>query len=104
MQKILHSLSFVVCLGLVLSPACLLAASPKAIKTIRAVGPEGLGNSEAAAAWQELSKAEAKSLVDILEAMDGANELALNWLRAADGRNESRWRKAWRSENLRFEI
>jgi hypothetical protein len=83
MQKILHSLSFVVCLGLVLSPTCLLAASPEAIKAIRAVGPEGLGNSEAAAAWQELSKAEAKSLVDILEAMDGANELALNWLRAA---------------------
>src|SRR5688572_11950955 len=83
MQKILLTLGFASCFGLMSSPTCLLAAPAKAIKTIRAVGPEGVGNAEAAAAWQELSKANAKSLVDILEAMDGANELALNWLRAA---------------------
>jgi hypothetical protein len=83
MQKILHTLCFTACLGLVLSPASLVAAPAKALKTIRAVGPEGLGNADAAAAWQELSRGDAKSLVDILGAMDGANELALNWLRAA---------------------
>src|SRR5688572_22220187 len=83
MQKILLTLCFAACLGLISSPICLVAAPAKALKTIRAIGPEGLGNAEAAAAWQELSKANAKSLMDILEAMDGANELAVNWLRAA---------------------
>jgi len=54
-----------------------------AIKTIRAVGPEGRGNAEAAAAWKQLGGAESKDLPVILAGMDGANELALNWLRAA---------------------
>ena len=62
------------------SPAARLAAS---IETIRAVGPEGRGNAEASKAWKELGKAEADSLLTILGAMDGANELAVNWLRAA---------------------
>jgi hypothetical protein len=53
------------------------------IQIIRAVGPEGRGNAEAAAAWQKLADAEADGLPVILSAMDGANELALNWLRAA---------------------
>ena len=53
------------------------------IQIIRAVGPEGRGNAEAAAAWQKLAAAEAEGLPAILSAMDGANELALNWLRAA---------------------
>jgi len=53
------------------------------IKTIRAVGPEGQGNAAAAKAWQSLSKAEASALPQILIAMDGANPLAANWLRAA---------------------
>lgn len=83
MQKTLQILCFTGCLGLILTPTGLVAASAKALKTIRAVGPEGRGNSEAAAAWQELSKGDAGSLVDILEAMDGASPLALNWLRSA---------------------
>lgn len=53
------------------------------IQIIRAVGPEGRGNAEAAVAWQKLAAAEADDLSTILSAMDGANELALNWLRAA---------------------
>ena len=53
------------------------------IRIIRAVGPEGRGNAEASAAWQMLAGAEADGLPAILSAMDGANELALNWLRAA---------------------
>ena len=53
------------------------------IKTIRAVGPEGQGNAAAAKAWQSLAKAEASALPQILTAMDGANPLAANWLRAA---------------------
>ena len=54
-----------------------------AIKTIRAVGKEGQGNTEAAKAWQSLAKADAAALPEILTAMDGANPLAANWLRAA---------------------
>ncbi len=62
------------------------ASSPKladSIKVIRAVGPEGLGNARASEAWKQLSAAEASALPTILAAMDGANALALNWLRSA---------------------
>jgi hypothetical protein len=34
-------------------------------------------------AWKKLAEGEAATLMPILEAMDGANEYALNWLRAA---------------------
>ena len=67
------------------------------IKAIRAVGPEGKGNAEATAAWKKLSSANAASLTTILAAMDGANDLALNWLRSAvdtvAGREEAAGRK-----------
>jgi len=53
------------------------------IKVICAVGPEGRGNAEASVAWKQLATADATALVDILGAMNGANELALNWLRSA---------------------
>jgi len=53
------------------------------IATIRAVGPEGRGNAEAAQAWKELGASDAGSLLLILGGMDGANDLAVNWLRAA---------------------
>jgi hypothetical protein len=63
------------------------AASPshlaEPIQIIRAVGPEGLGNARASEAWKQLASAHASELPTILAAMDGANELALNWLRAA---------------------
>jgi hypothetical protein len=61
----------------------LAASVPEALRTLREVGPEGRGNAEAAEAWQQLSAADARSLPAILAGMDGANELALNWLRAA---------------------
>lgn len=63
-------------------PACA-ASWSDSIAVIRAVGPEGRGNAEAAAAWANLSKAPVKELPTLLAGMDGANELALNWLRAA---------------------
>ncbi|HEY2952272.1 MAG TPA: hypothetical protein VGK40_06810 [Verrucomicrobiae bacterium] len=56
---------------------------PASIKVIRAVGPEGHGNAEATQAWKALSTSDAGSLLIILAAMDGANDLAVNWLRAA---------------------
>ena len=55
----------------------------ESIKVIREVGPEGLGNAVASEAWKQLSSAQASDLPAILAGMDGANELALNWLRAA---------------------
>ena len=50
---------------------------------IRAVEPEGRGNPEASRAWQSLASSDAADLPEVLAAMDGANDLALNWLRAA---------------------
>lgn len=60
-------------------------ASPvtDAIPAIRAVDHEGKGNAAAAKAWAVLAAADASALPDILAAMDGANPLAANWLRAA---------------------
>ncbi|MCA9175871.1 MAG: hypothetical protein KDB14_15405 [Planctomycetales bacterium] len=50
---------------------------------LRAVGPQNQGQAEAAEAWRELAWAEVEQLPAILAAMDGANPLAINWLRAA---------------------
>jgi hypothetical protein len=83
MNRLLNSFILTVAIGL-LTPSILLGAPPaKSIKTILAVGAEGQGNAEAAAAWQDLSKSNAGALGDILEAMSDANPVALNWLRAA---------------------
>ncbi len=54
-----------------------------ALMTLKKVGPEGRGNAEAAGAWQTISKADAQSIPVLLAAMDDANDLAVNWLRAA---------------------
>lgn len=55
----------------------------QSISAIKAVGPEGKGNAEAASAWSELSQADAAMVPELLRAMDDANELAANWLRSA---------------------
>ncbi|MCB1227721.1 MAG: hypothetical protein KDK99_18025 [Verrucomicrobiales bacterium] len=54
-----------------------------ALKTVRAVGPEGQGNAAATTAWKELATADAAALPELLAGMDGANSLAQNWLRTA---------------------
>ncbi|HIQ22722.1 MAG TPA: hypothetical protein EYH34_15975 [Planctomycetes bacterium] len=51
--------------------------------TLRAAGPEGKGSVEAAAAWRRLVQADADVLPQVLEAIDGADPLAANWLRTA---------------------
>lgn len=53
------------------------------LATLRAVQREGLGNEAAAAAWKQVSQADASALPQILKGMNGANPLAENWLRAA---------------------
>jgi len=55
----------------------------ESLKAIRAVGPEGQGNVAASAGWKKLAESNVASLLPILEAMDGANDYALNWMRAA---------------------
>ncbi|MBN8281415.1 MAG: hypothetical protein J0M16_12465, partial [Gammaproteobacteria bacterium] len=62
------------------SPA---AALEDALARIRAVGPEGQGNTEAAKAWAEVAAAPADQLPRLLEAMNGAGDRARNYLVAA---------------------
>ena len=57
----------------------------KPIEALRAVQKEGLGNEAAGKAWQEIVKADAANLPEVLKGMNGANPLAENWLRAAVG-------------------
>lgn len=71
-----------------LSSSCLLAFVAFAdvdssVSTILAVGAEGEGNAEAAAAWQELSQGSLEDTLTILAKMEGANPLAANYLRSA---------------------
>jgi hypothetical protein len=54
-----------------------------AVRSVRAVAAEGKGNADAAAAWKVLAGAQASEVPVLLVAMDGANDYALNWLRAA---------------------
>lgn len=54
-----------------------------ALKAIRSVEREGQGNEAATAAWNEVAKASSSDLPVLLAALDGANPLAENWIRAA---------------------
>lgn len=53
------------------------------LRNLRAVEREGQGNAAATAAWKTVAAADGKMIPIILEAMDGANDYALNWLRSA---------------------
>src|SRR5262245_25682374 len=53
------------------------------LQAILAVGEKGQGNVAASKAWQELVKADAAALPEILAALDRASPLAANWLRGA---------------------
>jgi hypothetical protein len=57
----------------------------KPIEALRSVQKEGQGNEAAGKAWQEIAKADAAHLPEVLKGMNGANPLAENWLRAAVG-------------------
>ena len=50
---------------------------------LQAVGPGGVGDRVAAAAWQELARADAAQLPTLLAALDQAKPLAANWIRTA---------------------
>ncbi len=68
--------------ALLLVPTLALA-DEDAIKAIQAIGSEGKGNAEAAAAFKKLSQSEVSALVGILKATKDANPLAANYLRSA---------------------
>lgn len=55
----------------------------KLIRHIQAVGREGAGNPQAAAAWRELSRLPATEIPTLLTAIDGSSGAAANWLRSA---------------------
>jgi hypothetical protein len=55
----------------------------EALNAVVAVGPRGEGHEAATAAVRQLEQADATALTRILAAMDGANPLAVNWLRGA---------------------
>ncbi|MES2597002.1 MAG: hypothetical protein V4662_16780 [Verrucomicrobiota bacterium] len=72
-------------LGLVLASSAHAASLKEPLADIRAVDKEGAGNEKATAAWQQITQADPSALPEILAAMNGANPLAENWLRAAVG-------------------
>ena len=80
-----RSLGFVLfCLAVFAIVRPLEAASvDESIRTIKSVGKKGEQHPEAIAAFKELSKANADALPTILKSFEGANPLAINWLRGA---------------------
>ncbi len=54
-----------------------------ALNALRSVGPEGQGHEAAQKAWPLVAAAPAKDLPQLLAAMDGANDYAMNWIRTA---------------------
>ena len=53
------------------------------IAILQTLGKEGSGNERAKSALRELEQADGRSLLKVLEAMEEAGDLGLNWLRAA---------------------
>jgi hypothetical protein len=53
------------------------------LKTIKSVGSEAKGHPQATKALAELTKADGKSLLQILVALDDASPLTANWIRSA---------------------
>lgn len=64
------------------SPSCA-GETGELLAAIKAVGNNGKGNLESQQAVKKLIEQDAAVLPDILEAFDGANPIAANWLRGA---------------------
>lgn len=65
------------------SSVTLAADLNEALESLRAVGPKGAGNEAASLAWQEAAQFDVSQLPRLLEALNGANPLAANWIRTA---------------------
>jgi hypothetical protein len=83
MSQILQPARLLALVALFWLPSAFAASTTKSLQTLRSVGPEGQGNAKASAAWQDLARADGRALPDILEAMDDASPVVLNWLRSA---------------------
>lgn len=71
-------------LGLMMATQVTMAADLSApIKAIKSIAKDGQGQAEAIAAVRVLEKADPADLPSILESMNDANPIALNWLRSA---------------------
>jgi hypothetical protein len=73
-------------IGAVLFATLTFADTPdveRLLTVILRVGPEGRGNAEATRAWRELARSDVSLLPKLLAALDRANPLAANWIRAA---------------------
>ncbi len=55
----------------------------EALGKLLAVGPHAAGHAEAAGAWQVVSRADARQIPLLLAALDNAQPLPANWIRAA---------------------
>jgi hypothetical protein len=66
------------------------------VQRLNAVGPEGAGNPDAAAAWAELSRLGPDALPQLLAALDNTSPTAANWLRSAIDAITERERRASR--------
>jgi len=77
--------AIILALALAMASSQILVAKdvPDHIAAIRAVGKRAKGHAAAIRAWQSLSQLPATSLPEVLAGMDGANDLAVNWLRSA---------------------
>lgn len=83
MRLKLQTLSWAIALlsGLVFGQPLHAASVEEKIQIIKQVGKNGNHHAQTIAAVKELSKAPASSLPIILKSFDGANPLAVNWLR-----------------------
>ena len=77
------AVAFLMAVAAIDATAALPRKLASSVERLKAVGPEGQGNAVAQAAWNEVAKAKASQVPDLLVAMDGANDYALNWIRAA---------------------
>ena len=66
---------YTVLLGVINAQAETLDAN---LKTLQSVGKEGLGNSAATVAWQEVASVDAELIPTILSSIDGDNPLSAN--------------------------
>ena len=81
----LRTTGWAICLvnGLVLGQSSHAASIEENIRIIKQVGKNGEHHAQTIAAVKELSKAPADSLPVVLKSFEGANPLAVNWLRGA---------------------
>ncbi|MEL7496967.1 MAG: hypothetical protein AAFN77_05115 [Planctomycetota bacterium] len=75
-------------LAMILLASCSVQANAdddfsQALRAVRAVQLNGKGNSSAVQAMAVLNQAKPEQIPQMLEAMDGVNAIALNWLRSA---------------------